>query len=273
MQRTKLFIEERQKEILNYINEKERASIEDIMNMFNISKATVRRDLIDLEKKNLVIRTRGGALRKKFFKYESTLKEKIINLVKKKKIAIIAKRFVNDGDVIFIGGGTTTLELARLLHNNNLIVFTNAINILLELIGHENIKIRLLGGSLRKKTFSTVGEDTINQMQKYIFKKSFIEANGVSIEKGITMPNEFEARVDGEVIKRSRKTFLLVDDTKFDSIAFSVICKLDDIDYIVTNRKIDEKVENEIFKKKWSSYIINNQQEFKQPVMLYYLFY
>ncbi|MBA7628838.1 HTH-type transcriptional repressor GlcR [subsurface metagenome] len=60
MQRTKLFIEERQKEILNYINEKERASIEDIINMFNISKATVRRDLIDLEKKNLVIRTRGG---------------------------------------------------------------------------------------------------------------------------------------------------------------------------------------------------------------------
>ncbi|MBA7602408.1 hypothetical protein ES703_09497 [subsurface metagenome] len=75
------------------------------------------------------------------------------------------------------------------------------------------------------------------------------------------------------MIKRSRKTFLLVDDTKFDSIAFSVICKLDDIDYIVTNRKIDEKVENEIFKKKWSSYISNNQQEFKQPVMLYYLFY
>lgn len=75
------------------------------------------------------------------------------------------------------------------------------------------------------------------------------------------------------MIKRSRKIFLLVDDTKFDSIAFSVICKLDDIDYIVTNRKIDEKVENEIFKKKWSSYISNNQQEFKQPVMLYYLFY
>ena len=65
----KLLIEERRNEIVKYIDKVEKATIEDIINHLKISRSTVRRDLIDLERKNLIIRTRGGALKKKYFKY------------------------------------------------------------------------------------------------------------------------------------------------------------------------------------------------------------
>lgn len=241
---SKLFIEERQKEILDFINSNEKASVEELMANFGISKSTVRRDLIDLEKRNLLTRTHGGALKKKFFKYESTLDEKKdLNSAKKKKIGRIAGGFISNGDVIYLSGGTTTLELAKLLHGfERLVVFTNAVNILFELVNHNNIEIKFLGGDFRRKTLSCVGIDTINTMHSYRFEKAFIGANGVSVKEGVTTPNELEAKVDGEVVRRSINTYLLVDDTKFDAIAYSVICEIHDISHIITNKIVNEEV-------------------------------
>lgn len=245
------FIEERQNEILNYINDKEKATIEEIINVFKISKSTVRRDLIDLERRNMIIRARGGALKKKFFKYEFTLDEKKdLNTKEKIKIAKVAARYVKNGDVIFIGGGTTTFEFAKILHGiDNLMVFTNAFNILSELINDTNINIKFLGGDFRIKTLSCVGQDTINIIQNYNFDKAFIGANGVAFNEGVTTPNDLEAKIDGEVVKHSKESFLLVDYSKFGSIAYSLICRLEDIDYIITNKLPENNLDEEILSK------------------------
>ena len=246
----KLLIEERRNEIVKYIDKVEKATIEDIINHLKISRSTVRRDLIDLERKNLIIRTRGGALKKKYFKYEFSLNEKKdLNLDKKKKIAQITKRFINEGDIIYISGGTTTLELAKILFDiKDLIVFTNAINILLELANNSGIEIKLVGGDFRKKTFSMVGQEAINYLDRYNFDKAFVGVNGISVSEGFTTPNELEAIVDGEVIKRSKESFILADETKFGAVAFSNICKIEDVDYIITNKLINSNLVRDIQK-------------------------
>jgi len=245
-----LFIEERQDKIVKYIEKVEKATIEDIMSLIGISRSTVRRYLIDLERKNLIIRTRGGALKKKYFKYEFSLNEKKdLNLDKKKKIAQIAKRFINEGDIIYISGGTTTLELAKILFDvKDLVVFTNAINILLELANNSGIEIKLVGGDFRKKTFSMVGQEAINYLDRYNFDKAFVGVNGVSVDEGFTTPNELEAIVDGEVIRRSKEAFILADETKFGAVAFSNICKIEDVDYIITNKLINSNLVRDIQK-------------------------
>ena len=245
-----LFIEERQDKIIKYIEKVEKAAIEDIMSLLKISRSTVRRDLMDIERKNLIIRTRGGALKKKYFKYEFSLNEKKdLNLDKKKKIAQIAKRFINEGDIIYISGGTTTLELAKILFDvKDLVVFTNAINILLELVNNSEIRVKLVGGDFRKKTFSMVGQEAINFLDRYNFDKAFVGVNGVSIGEGFTTPNELEAILDGEVIKRSKESFILADETKFGSVAFSNICKIEDVDYIITNKLINSNLVRDIQK-------------------------
>ena len=245
-----LFIEERQDKIVKYIEKVEKATIEDIMSLLKISRSTVRRDLMDLERKNLIIRTRGGALKKKYFKYEFSLNEKKdLNLDKKKKIAQITKRFINEGDIIYISGGTTTLELAKILFDiKDLIVFTNAINILLELANNSGIEIKLIGGDFRKKTLSMVGHEAINYLDRYNFDKAFVGVNGISVSEGLTTPNELEAIVDGEVIRRSKEVFILADETKFGAVAFSTICKIEDVDYIITNNLPDAKLTKDIQK-------------------------
>jgi len=245
-----LFIEERQDKIVKYIEKVEKATIEEIMSLLKISRSTVRRDLMDLERKNLIIRTRGGALKKKYFKYEFSLNEKKdLNLDKKKKIAQITKRFINEGDIIYISGGTTTLELAKILFDiKDLIVFTNAINILLELANNSGIEIKLIGGDFRKKTLSMVGHEAINYLDRYNFDKAFVGVNGISVSEGLTTPNELEAIVDGEVIRRSKEVFILADETKFGAVAFSTICKIEDVDYIITNNLPDAKLTKDIQK-------------------------
>lgn len=247
-----LFIEERQDKIVKYIEKVEKATIEDIMSLLKISRSTVRRYLIELERKNLIIRTRGGALKKKYFKYEFSLNEKKdLNLDKKKKIAQIAKRFINEGDIIYISGGTTTLELAKILFDvKDLVVFTNAINILLELVNNSEIRVKLVGGDFRKKTFSMVGQEAINFLDRYNFDKAFVGVNGISVSEGFTTPNELEAIVDGEVIKRSKEVFILADETKFGAVAFSTICKIEDVDYIITNKLINSNLVRDIQKNK-----------------------
>ncbi len=246
-----LFIEERQDKILNYINTNEKFSIEEIIEIFKISKSTVRRDLIDLERRNMIIRTRGGALKKRFFKYEFTLNEKKnINLQNKIKITQISKKYVTNGDVIFIGGGTTTYEFAKLLQGfEDLIVFTNACNILSELVKNPNIKVKFLGGNFRRNTLSCVGQDAIDILQRYSFSKSFIGANDVTIEEGATTPNELEARVDGEAIRRSKESFLLVDDLKFGAVAYSIISSLENINFIITNKEPKKEYKEGIINK------------------------
>ena len=245
-----LFIEERQDKIVKYLEKVEKATIEDIMGLLKISRSTVRRYLIDLERKNLIIRTRGGALKKKYFKYEFSLNEKKdLNLDKKKKIAQIAKRFINEGDIIYISGGTTTLELAKILFDvKDLVVFTNAINILLELVNNSEIRVKLVGGDFRKKTFSMVGQEAINFLDRYNFNKAFVGVNGISMVEGFTTPNELEAIVDGEVIKRSKEVFILADETKFGAVAFSNICKIENVDYIITNKLINSNLVRDIQK-------------------------
>ena len=253
-----LFIEERQDKIVKYIEKVEKATIEEIMSLLKISRSTVRRDLMDLERKNLIIRTRGGALKKKYFKYEFSLNEKKdLNLDKKKKIAQITKRFINEGDIIYISGGTTTLELAKILFDiKDLIVFTNAINILLELANNSGIEIKLVGGDFRKKTFSMVGQEAINYLDRYNFDKAFVGVNGISINEGFTTPNGLEAILDGEAIRRSKEAFILADETKFGAVAFSTICKIEDVDYIITNNLSDAKLTKDI--QKMEVKIINN---------------
>ena len=246
-----LFIEERQEKIIRYINKVEKVTIEDIIDLMKISKSTVRRDLIELERKNLITRTRGGALKKIFFKYEFSLNEKKdLNIDKKKKIAQISRKFINEGDIIYISGGTTTLELAKVLFGiKNLTVFTNAINILLELINYPDIDIKLVGGDFRKKTFSMVGQEAINYIDRYNFGKAFVGVNGISIEEGFTTPNELEAAVDGKMIKRSKEIFMLADKSKFGAVAFSTTCSIEDVDYIITDGPPDARIIEEIQKK------------------------
>jgi len=154
-----LYSEERKKIILDYIQKYGKASVQELTEVLQVSEATVRRDLKDLEDAKLLKRAHGGALSLQNVNFEPTFGEKKVTLLKEKHaIAKKAVELIDEGDTILLDAGTTTFEVAKELRTfSKLTVITNDINISQELLSHPGIEIIVVGGMLRKETLAMVG--------------------------------------------------------------------------------------------------------------------
>jgi DeoR family transcriptional regulator of aga operon len=118
-----------------------------------------------------------------------------------------------------------------------LTVITNAVNIAAELAGTD-FEVVLVGGTLRKNSFSLVGplaEDNLQEMHADIL---FLGVDGFDLEVGITTPNFLESRVNRAMVKASRKVVVVCDSSKFNHRSLSRIMPPDAIHYLITDRNL-----------------------------------
>jgi len=150
---------ERREEILALIERERRISVNEICSMFGISEATARRDLEALSEDGKVQRVHGGAIHVRKAPPEKPILERsLIQAEEKKRIGVLAAELVQDGDTVFLGSGTTVLEVAKNLHHkSNLTVITNSLLVIDELAGEREINIIALGGILRESERSLIG--------------------------------------------------------------------------------------------------------------------
>src|SRR5688572_17567642 len=137
--------EERKKFILEKLSQSEQVEVLDITDAFQVSAITARRDLVQLEKEGLLVRTHGGAIRpqvqgqRKLFSYDE---KAILNKDRKEYIGKLASKLIPEGDVIFIDSGSTLFHLCSYIKRiHNLIVITNSLPVASELLGHPNIRV------------------------------------------------------------------------------------------------------------------------------------
>lgn len=151
----------RRARILEELEVKGQVSVTGLSKMFEISEVTIRNDLAHLERQNMLIRARGGAIKIKFNRMEidpSGSENQKEFLREKQLIAQAAVKLINDGDTIVLDSGSTTTEIAKNLEKfTNLTIITNALNIASILAEYEGFHIFMPGGSLRKKSLSLVG--------------------------------------------------------------------------------------------------------------------
>ena len=97
---------------------------------FDVSLATIRRDLQLLEEQRLVARVHGGAVARGIL-YELPLRYKVARAQEeKRRIATAAAELVSEGSTVGLTGGTTSTEVARAIgEKGGLTVVTNALNI------------------------------------------------------------------------------------------------------------------------------------------------
>ena len=231
------FAEEREQTILNLLKERKRITVPELVEIFQISGTTIRRQLKDMDKKGKLIRTHGGAISMEEALYEESLETKFVYQTSEKKaIAKEARKHIHDSDVIALGGGTTILELAKLLHDaKDLIVITNSIPIAAILYSNKNIEVQVCGGTIREKTGVIVGPSSIKFVKELYVAKTFVGADSISIEYGLTTPNTFEAEIEKQLIQRGDIVYVLADSTKMDKITLAKQSPLDDIDYMITD--------------------------------------
>ena len=238
-----VFQEERLEQIMALLNRENRLVTKDLPEILSTTSVTIRKDLIILEKRGLLKRTHGGAIKVKKQLYPGlTLNEKEkINLEEKMRIVRQAAKLISEGDTIILDSGSTTNLLAKEIKNfQRLTVITNAMNIANELI-NTSIDVILIGGSLIKGTSTLVGPLADDSLRKISAEKLFMGVDGIDFEIGLTTPNINEAKTSHVMMEVSGETILVVDSSKFGRRSLGVISKIKEIDKIITTKKLSEQ--------------------------------
>ncbi|MDF2502609.1 DeoR/GlpR family DNA-binding transcription regulator [Clostridium sp.] len=238
-----MFAEERQREISLILNEKGRVKVNELSVHFNVSEATIRRDLQEMDSKKLLKKTHGGAVKIDITNFEpSFIDKKDEGHEEKHSIGKYAASMIKDGDTIILDSGTTTLEISKNITAKNIIVITNSIDIASELSNKSGVQLILTGGTLRFTTRAMVGPICEAMLRNFRVDKAFIGANGVSLTDGITTPNIIEVQTKKAMIASANKTILVVDSSKLESVCFSVIEPVTSISTIITSGDIPKEV-------------------------------
>ncbi|WP_026898500.1 DeoR/GlpR family DNA-binding transcription regulator [Daejeonella oryzae] len=239
-----LNLAERHQIILQKINQEGYINVVDLCKELQVSSVTIRKDLKLLEDKNLLFKTHGGATLKSPYTADRpvNVKEKLQSS-EKMKIGEAAARLIEPNDSIIIGSGTSVLALAKSIHPvQSLMIITSALNVALELMKHADIEIIQLGGILRKSSSSVMGPYAETVLGDFFCSKLFLGVDGIDLEFGLTTTNVFEAHLNRQMMAASQKTIILADSTKFGKRGFGKICKLEEIDHIITDKGISKHI-------------------------------
>ncbi len=238
----------RQREMIALIEKDKMVSVKHLSNFFKVTYLTVREDLEKLEKEGLIKKVHGGAVLLDKIESEPVFKKQV-RLFKdeKDKIAYEASKRVNDGDTIIIESGSTGLAMVKYLEEKkNLKVATAGVPIAMELMKladeRKDIEVSLCGGLIRPGVYTFVGEHAAGFFKKINVRISFIGATAVSIKKGISTATTFDAEITKAVVDCSEKVILLCDSSKFEKFSFVNVMKLDKIDEIITDNKLDKNI-------------------------------
>ncbi len=226
--------EERHRLIISEIKQKGSVKVADLVERFNISESTIRRDLVQLENLNYLKRVHGGAISVQSKFIEKSYEDKRAqNSDEKDLIAQYAASLVEDGDSIYIDSGTTTFQMIKYLSQKKIIVVTNGLSNIEVLIEH-NIPCFVLGGKVKQSTKAVVGYEAINTLNRYRFDKCFMGVNGIHPLHGYTTPDPEEAMIKENAIKASNEVYILADGTKFGEVSFTRFAELNEAT-ILTN--------------------------------------
>lgn len=234
---------DRREQILKLITEKGKVYVHELSALFAVSEVTIRNDLDQLEKKNHLIRARGGAMKiegQVSLDFKLSEKHKL-NFSEKSGIGKKAASLINESETIILDSGTTTAEIAKNLSNfKNLTVVTNAINIVNALTQYSDISVIIPGGYLRKNSLSLVGPLAENNFRQLYVDKAFIGVDGFDVTIGAFTPNIEEASLNKIMIEVAKEIILVADSSKLNRKSLSLICPVSNIHTLVTDAGISE---------------------------------
>jgi DeoR/GlpR family transcriptional regulator of sugar metabolism len=230
---------DRQYRMSQYIKQRTSVTVNELSEFFQISTMTVRRDLERLEEAGQILRIHGGAMAVETPTGSREEMRATIQVSQKAAIGQAAARLVQDGQTIFVDAGTTTIELAKLLQDRRgLTLVTNSLRILTLLANSPGINVIGLGGSIYTGAWSFVGPIAEAALRRFHCDIAFLGIRNLSIERGLTENNYFEASVKSLIIKQSQNIVLLADSSKFERVSPVSVAPLADIDIIITDDQL-----------------------------------
>ena len=224
-------------------------SVEELSRRLEVSAATVRRDLAQLESLGEVRRVHGGGVGTESRLEEPLFDDKTsIAAREKQRIAQAALKYIQPNDTIFLDGGSTVLELARLIRDrSNLTVVTNSLRAAIELAA-QGPRVILIGGEFRRRSQTLVGPLTRLTLDEVHVDKAFMGTIGLTLEEGLTTTDPSEAYTKELVMQHARQVFLLADHSKVGKVSFACAGQLGRVQVLITDKQVDRKFSSQLRK-------------------------
>jgi len=237
----------RSEQILQELLRHGEVSVDTLAKEFKVSAATIRRDLSDLERQGLLRRIHGGAgpvapmLYEPFRHLSSFQEQEERCAAEKRQIGLTAASLISDGETIAIGAGTTTTQLARCIrHRKGITIFTNAINIGMELSHLPEINVLMAGGSLSGAWFALVGDVAQRNISEMFFDKAFVGVDGAHAEHGMTTNYPDQAAIHRAMMRQARQRIILADHRKIGTVGRSLIWPTNDIHKLIVDKSTSD---------------------------------
>lgn len=222
-----MFAKERQKNIYNMIKSSGAVTTSDLVKLFNVSTETIRRDLLDMEKNQQLVRVHGGAVSIGGMKPYLNLDQRNREFVtQKRKLAMKAIEFISEGDIIGIDSGSTATVLAEILKGkfSKLTVVTHSLDVFNILCGY--FQVILCAGHYLPEENAFYGPLAIQMLKSICIQKAFVFPTAISFEHGIYDYQKELYQIQKQLIESSENVFFLADSSKFEKRA---LLKVDDM--------------------------------------------
>lgn len=232
---------------IQYIREKKQVTYGEVAEICGISEGTVRRDLNELEKRDVVKMVRGGAVWAKSDIARGKPNTRfMMNREEKQDLVSKLDSVIENGYALSINGGTTSIEAAKFIVMNysNMTIITNSIDINEIVKEKEDFNLIITGGLYDSSENTFVGKQASSDMAVYNTDVALISVSGVSEKKGVTDFRVEEIGIIKAMMKNTKRAVIIADNSKFDKIDCVNVCPLGAIDLIVTDQNLPDEVLN-----------------------------
>jgi DeoR family transcriptional regulator, aga operon transcriptional repressor len=233
----------RSEQILQELLRDGEVAVDGLARQLQVSEATIRRDLAELERQGLLRRNHGGAapvapMLYEPFRHVSSFQEQEQRCAaEKRRIGLLAASLISDGEVIAIGAGTTATQVARSIrHRKGITVLTNAVNVGMELSHLAEIKVRVTGGDLSGDWFALVGDVAQRAVSEVFVDKAFVGVDGIHAEHGLTTNYPDQAAIHRAMMRQARQRIVVADHRKVGEVGTSLIWPAADLDILITDK-------------------------------------
>jgi len=233
-----VIVEERRQKVIDLVSQRGFIALGDLAKELQASESTIRRDLDYLDEQGFVKRTHGGAVFQGGEHVLPALEERAQReLEEKRQIAQAAAARIKDGDAILLDGGTTTLEVARLLVGRPLQIVTNSLPIANLFASSRETDLVILGGYVYPKTGVALGPSTVRMMDDVHVQQTILSVGGITA-KGLFNSNLLLVETERAMMRCADEVIVVADHTKIGRQALAFLCELREIDTLIVDAKI-----------------------------------
>jgi len=240
-QKATMLKKERQAHILHQVNLHNRVLSADLCNSMNVSEDTIRRDLAELSEQGQIIKVHGGALSNSFS--TSLQPTNVYSQDNKKTIAKKAVALIRDGMFVLTTGGTTIIEMARMLpHDLKATFVTGSLPAAMEYIQHPTIEVIFIGDKISRNSRITVGGEAISRIRSIKADLCFLGINAIDTVHGVTDNDWDVVQVKKAMIESSETVVAMTISEKINTVQKITVCDVTKIHVLLTELEADDEL-------------------------------